>query len=62
LGGSRGTDVTGGMLAKVKEMVALVQATSSLSAVQIISGLVPSLVRTVLTDPDARAGTRIHAG
>jgi len=62
LGGSRGTDVTGGMLAKVKEMVALVQATPSLSAVQIISGLVPGLVRTVLTDSDVRAGTLIHAG
>jgi isopentenyl phosphate kinase len=61
LGGSRGMDVTGGMLAKVSEMVALVQAMPSLS-VQIISGMVPGLVQTVLTDPQARAGTRIRAG
>jgi len=59
LGGSRGVDVTGGMAAKVTEMLALAQATPALAAVQIISGLAPGLVRTVLTDPQARAGTRI---
>ena len=59
LGGARGVDVTGGMLAKVSEMIALLEATPSLVAVQIISGLVPGLVRNCLTDPDLRAGTRI---
>jgi isopentenyl phosphate kinase len=59
LGGSRGVDVTGGMVAKVRQMLALVQATPALAAVQIVSGLAPGLVRSVLVDPDLRAGTRI---
>jgi len=59
LGGSRGVDVTGGMVAKVREMLALVQATPALAAVQIISGLTPGLVRSILVEPDLRAGTRI---
>jgi isopentenyl phosphate kinase len=59
LGGSAGIDVTGGMYAKVSEMVALVQATPSLAAVQIISGLQPGLVKRVLLDPASVAGTRI---
>lgn len=59
LGGSRGVDVTGGMVAKVATMLALAQATPGLAAVQIISGLVPDLLRAVLTDPDLRVGTRI---
>jgi isopentenyl phosphate kinase len=60
LGGSRGVDVTGGMLAKVREMLGLVQATPSLSVVQVISGLSEGLLRTTLIDPDTTAGTRIH--
>jgi len=59
LGGSRGVDVTGGMVAKVREMLALVQATPALAAVQIVSGLTPGLVRSALIDPGLRAGTRI---
>ncbi|PKO21610.1 MAG: uridylate kinase [Chloroflexi bacterium HGW-Chloroflexi-1] len=59
LGGSRGVDVTGGMAAKVAEMMALVQTMPGLAAVQIISGLEPDLVRAVLADPHAHAGTRI---
>lgn len=62
LGGSRGVDVTGGMVGKVAEMLALVQATPSLTAVQIISGLEPGLVRAVLAGGDVRAGTRITRG
>ncbi len=62
LGGSRGVDVTGGMVAKVAEMVALARATPSLAYVQVISGLAPGLVCRVLTDPAARAGTRIVPG
>jgi isopentenyl phosphate kinase len=61
LGGSRGVDVTGGMVAKVAAMLALAQAVPALAAIQIISGLVPGLVRAVLADPDLRAGTRIMA-
>ncbi len=60
LGGSRGVDVTGGMVAKVSQMLALLQATPSLSVVQIISGLAPGLVRTVLLNPGLDAGTRIR--
>ena len=59
LGGSRGVDVTGGMIAKVREMLALVRATPGLAAVQIISGLTPGLMHSALVDPDLRAGTRI---
>jgi isopentenyl phosphate kinase len=59
LGGARGMDVTGGMMSKVSEMIALMQATPSLIAVQIVSGLVPDLVRTCLADGDVAAGTRI---
>ena len=61
LGGSRGVDVTGGMLAKVTEMVRLAQTVPSLTAVHLISGLVPGLVREALVDPFVPEGTRIHA-
>ena len=59
LGGARGVDVTGGMIAKVSEMIALVEATPSLNVAQIISGLVPGLVRVCIENPDVQAGTRI---
>lgn len=59
LGGSRGVDVTGGMVAKVTEMVALLRVTPSLAAVQIISGLEPGLVQRVLLDSGYTAGTQI---
>jgi isopentenyl phosphate kinase len=61
LGGSRGVDVTGGMVAKVAQMVNLVQTTPSLACVQVITGLAPGLLQRVLVDPTARAGTRIVA-
>ena len=61
LGASRGVDVTGGMVAKVAEMIALAQATPALDCVQVISGLTPGLVQQVLSDPSLRAGTRIAA-
>ena len=59
LGGSRGVDVTGGMAAKVGEMLNLVRAVPQLRAVHIVSGLVPNLVRDVLVDENLRVGTRI---
>ena len=59
LGGSGGVDVTGGMLAKVTEMLALVERTPSLAAVRILSGLTPGLVRAALIDPDLPVGTRL---
>jgi isopentenyl phosphate kinase len=58
-GGSRGTDVTGGMAAKVKEMIALLYTTASLDAIHVISGIEPGLVRRALCDPAAQIGTRI---
>ncbi len=60
LGGSRGIDVTGGMLSKVKEMLALVEEVAELGSVQLISGLCPDLLRSVLGRPDCVAGTRIR--
>ncbi len=62
LGGSRGVDVTGGMVAKVQEMLALVAAVPSLRGVRVVSGLVPGLVRDILIDPSLQAGTLIAAG
>jgi isopentenyl phosphate kinase len=61
LGGSRGVDVTGGMLTKVSEMVNLLRKMPASTVVQIISGLVPDLLRAVLVDPAYEAGTRIQA-
>lgn len=60
LGGSRGVDVTGGMAAKVAEMIALAQAVPTLTAVQIFSGLAPGLLHEALVNPDLRVGTRIR--
>jgi hypothetical protein len=47
------------MIAKVSEMIALIEATPSLNVIQIISGLVPGLVRACMEDPDVQTGTRI---
>lgn len=62
LGGARGVDVTGGMIAKVQEMLALIKATSSMHSAQVISGLKPGLMQDVLVDPTFGAGTLIMAG
>ncbi|MDX2160594.1 MAG: isopentenyl phosphate kinase [bacterium] len=59
LGGSSGTDVTGGMETKVRDMVALVQANPGLS-VRIMNGTLPGLLRETLTGT-ALPGTLIHA-
>ncbi len=60
LGDSRGVDVTGGMLSKVQAMLALLQNAPELRFVQLISGLTPDLVRSVLVDAGLRSGTRIQ--
>lgn len=57
LGGSRGTDVTGGMAGKVQAMLHLVQQVPGLS-VRIFSGLVPDLLHTTLLG-QGNAGTVI---
>lgn len=59
LGGSRGTDVTGGMVAKVQQMLDLTAAHEGLS-VRIFSGLEPGLLARVLLDPGMDAGTLLR--
>ena len=55
LGGSFATDVTGGMLAKVEEMVTLVQDLPGLS-VHLISGERTGALASLLLDPEGAAG------
>lgn len=59
LGGSAGVDVTGGMLTKVEDMLALAQKAPH-PTICICNGTVPDLLRAVLLD-DERTGTRISA-
>jgi isopentenyl phosphate kinase len=56
LGGSHGTDVTGGMSGKVHQMLDLVQRQPDLS-IRIFSGAKPGAVRRVLIDPAYTTGT-----
>ncbi|MBE2220181.1 MAG: isopentenyl phosphate kinase family protein [Anaerolineae bacterium] len=58
LGGSRGTDVTGGMTSKVKSMLALVAQQPALS-IRILSGLEAGLIGAALGMPESAGGTRI---
>lgn len=60
LGGSEGTDVTGGMAAKVQDMLNLVQHDDTLR-IRIFSGLEPDLLSTMLRDPQRDRGTLISA-
>ena len=60
LGGSHGTDVTGGMLSKVQTMCALVEKLPELE-VRVMSGAIPGLVGSVLVDASLDAGTAIRA-
>ncbi|MBI5034506.1 MAG: isopentenyl phosphate kinase family protein [Chloroflexi bacterium] len=60
LRGSHGVDVTGGMMAKVKGMVALVQREPTLR-VHIISALREGMIERALTQEDFSEGTIIHA-
>lgn len=59
LGGSRGTDVTGGMAAKVIAMLDLVEKLPGLR-VRIFSGLDSSALSRLLGDPDLPLGTLIQ--
>lgn len=58
LGGSRGTDVTGGMLTKVQTMLGLIAQHPQLS-IRIFSGLQPGKLAQVLASPTDDLGTRI---
>ena len=61
LGGSRGTDVTGGMATKVQSMLALVARFPQMS-IRIFSGLAPGGLRQTLLNPEQENGTLLHAG
>jgi len=60
LGGAEGTDVTGGMEAKVRAMVALVERLPQLT-IRIFDGRQPGLLTETLLER-ATPGTLIHAG
>jgi isopentenyl phosphate kinase len=60
LGGSRGTDVTGGMASKVRDMLDLVQTIDGLT-VRVFSGLRPGCVRQALLGDADGLGTLITA-
>lgn len=60
LGGSYGVDVTGGMLAKVRAMAALVEALPGLQ-VRLASGEIAGQLSQLLTDPSCDAGTLLAA-
>lgn len=60
LQGSRGTDVTGGMASKVREMAALVQRQPELS-IRIFSGLTAGTLTAALQQPETAPGTLIRA-
>lgn len=59
LGGSRGTDVTGGMRAKVQGMLDLAAAANGLS-VRIFSGLEPGALHDLLINPHHAIGTLLR--
>ncbi len=59
LGGSHGVDVTGGMVAKVAESVAMVRAVPGLEVI-ICSGLVPGNLSQALAAAVGGVGTRIY--
>ena len=58
IGGSRGTDVTGGMAGKVRSMLDMVEENPA-SRVRIFSGLEAQNLTQVLLSPDARLGTEL---
>jgi len=58
LGGSHGTDVTGGMIGKVRQMIDLVRQHPAIE-VRIFSGAQAGHVRRVLIDPATPIGTLI---
>lgn len=60
LGGSRGADVTGGMAAKVQDVLNLAVARPGMS-VQIFGGLAAGSIKNILLDRDAATGTVVQA-
>lgn len=60
LRGSHGYDVTGGMIGKVKTMIALVSRAPSVQVI-LMSGMRDGLIADALTGDGSRLGTLIHA-
>lgn len=60
LGGSRGTDVTGGMVSKVEGMLTLAMAQPGLR-IRLFSGLTPGLLTRLLLAPETAVGTELSA-
>lgn len=60
LGGSRGTDVTGGMASKVQSMLSLLKKFPQMS-IRIFSGLEPGNLAKTLLNPAEADGTLLHA-
>jgi isopentenyl phosphate kinase len=58
LGGSHGTDVTGGMLAKIRETLDIVEGVDGLEA-RIINGQTEGLLERLLLNPSLPGGTTI---
>jgi isopentenyl phosphate kinase len=61
LGGSHGTDVTGGMLEKVRVMLRLCETLPGLEA-RIFTGVAEGAVGRALVDPGWEVGTRLTGG
>ena len=59
LGGSHGTDVTGGMLGKVNQMLDVVRRYPAVEA-RIFSGAIRGNVQRLMIDPEAPLGTTIR--
>jgi isopentenyl phosphate kinase len=59
LGGSHGTDVTGGMFSKVRDMYHLMLAQPPLQ-IHIVSGEIPGYVASALSGSDSDIGTLIY--
>ena len=59
LGGSRGTDVTGGMVSKVNNMLQLVEKHPQLQ-IRIFSGLAAGLLQAVMQNPQLAVGTLLY--
>ncbi len=60
LGGSRGADVTGGMAAKVQDVLDLAVARPGMQ-IQIFGGLQAGVIQTLLCEPSKRSGTVVEA-
>lgn len=60
LGGSRGADVTGGMAAKVQDVLDLAIARPGMQ-VRIFGGLEPGVIKKLLSDKEFQSGTVVEA-